>query len=1147
VGWDTRQAESHWKTGTGARGTPIRPNPERGHDARNGDAQCPWGARPPRGSEAARPSPEEFMGSGVTGGDDPRVILGYHPVTAPSRTTSQRHPIPPEYPRGGTPEYPRGGATDTRGDDPVETGGNDPPLRFGQAYQQPSRGSPEFPRTDSCIRGVDPTRSWDENPKNTLIKLAEQPNTRGVKRGLDDACEEPPDPTIGERGGYRGVGGQLGSGGEPGQTHQIPGVESCLEGTAEIAAPSGTGKRGHTEGRFDWTKLIPGGGPDAALQKARGRNLKRLEEANENDGKILGKYLPSDVAAFFPFGVEGPDDRSCPPDEWVEDIMKVAMEDCRVPSKPAFEFGVSIDSIDHNTKLLEECMWDLDEALKRQKGSTVDHGSEFRSVDHLRRVVGGHPNFEFLEGMFQKGFEYHLTRELSEDERAEEFKAQFSRGNHRAATENGEAVRALLEGDVKHGFALPIRADMLHLLKGVHLQPGGMVNQMSLKADGSRKLKSRFTHDLTFSITSAEASVNQRVDMSRYPDMVYGWCLSRLLHYTAALRHRYPGGKIYIAKYDYSDAYKRISQSAKTAAATVVRFGDVAYVYLRMAFGGAPNPAGFSGFSETLTDLATELAMSSYSPEKGASPAVMPAYLEVRRSETDEAPMVSAILPALVVPVTLDSARDCFIDDVIDVYLDTPVNRVREGHLVQMAVHLMSRPHAGDAVEPVPRRPLLGPEKLEAEGRGSERQIVLGWEIRTREFVVALPEDKYIAWKGDLVDMINRGSGTVQEVESLVGRLNHASLTIPLSRHFLNDIRRKIPRVGSRVSRKQHLRFSKEELKDLRLWLEFLAEARRGISINVIVLRTPTQIAWSDSCPFGLGGYTLKGWAWRIRVPAQAPFYGDDAVNNVLEFLGMAVSALLLLEEARLDEEQFPCLLVLGDNTSAISWIFKSGKIAKTSRYFGVVKMIARHLASSVLRAGAKLCAQHLAGVTNKISDLLSFEGGCRGKVEPLTRDCPPNDILTDRLHRFHSQIIPSGFRIRPLPEGVELFALSAMQTIANSWTQRGKRHSSEATDNFGDGTDSSKIGVWRETPSSIRYPTNAKDCSWLEGSLYDIAPSTSMSRVELLQNVRDPWYRRLFGMPSAMWQRRSGNVVGPAPSTSRTESLLQDRCCTPK
>jgi hypothetical protein len=112
--------------------------------------------------------------------------------------------------------------------------------------------------------------------------------------------------------------------------------------------------------------------------------------------------------------------------------------------------------------------------------------------------------------------------------------------------------------------------------------------------------------------------------------------------------------------------------------------------------------------------------MSSYSPERGASPAVQPEYLEVQNSDVEGSPTMTAILPALEVLVTLDSARDCFIDDIIDVYLDTRANRVREGHLVQMAVHLMSRPHAGDAAEPVPRRPLFGPAKLEAKGRGSE-------------------------------------------------------------------------------------------------------------------------------------------------------------------------------------------------------------------------------------------------------------------------------------------------------------------------------------------------------------------------------------------------------------------------------------------
>jgi hypothetical protein len=134
--------------------------------------------------------------------------------------------------------------------------------------------------------------------------------------------------------------------------------------------------------------------------------------------------------------------------------------------------------------------------------------------------------------------------------------------------------------------------------------------------------------------------------------------------------------------------------------------------------------------------------MSEYSPELGSSPTVLGSHLEVRETEDQQTEVGAAILPALEVSTESDSFRDCFIDDIIDCHLDTPRNRERAAHIVQLAVHVMSRPHAGDELEPVPRRPLLGPDKLEAEGRSAERQIVLGWEIRTREFKVALPYDK---------------------------------------------------------------------------------------------------------------------------------------------------------------------------------------------------------------------------------------------------------------------------------------------------------------------------------------------------------------------------------------------------------------------
>ena len=56
---------------------------------------------------------------------------------------------------------------------------------------------------------------------------------------------------------------------------------------------------------------------DAALDRSRLRNVRRLRTANDQDNNILSKYLPSEARAFFPFGVEGPDDFRAPSSSWV--------------------------------------------------------------------------------------------------------------------------------------------------------------------------------------------------------------------------------------------------------------------------------------------------------------------------------------------------------------------------------------------------------------------------------------------------------------------------------------------------------------------------------------------------------------------------------------------------------------------------------------------------------------------------------------------------------------------------------------------------------------------------------------------------------------------------------------------------------------
>jgi len=97
--------------------------------------------------------------------------------------------------------------------------------------------------------------------------------------------------------------------------------------------------------------------------------------------------------------------------------------------------------------------------------------------------------------------------------------------------------------------------------------------------------------------TVEDESVNKRSNMSKYPEMIYEWALLRIITFIVALRLAFPNKRILIAKYDLSDAYQRIANSAKAAAQTILVVGQIAYVMLRLCFGGSTCPATWCSFS----------------------------------------------------------------------------------------------------------------------------------------------------------------------------------------------------------------------------------------------------------------------------------------------------------------------------------------------------------------------------------------------------------------------------------------------------------------------------------------------------------------------------------------------------------------------
>jgi hypothetical protein len=177
------------------------------------------------------------------------------------------------------------------------------------------------------------------------------------------------------------------------------------------------------------------------------------------------------------------------------------------------------------------------------------------------------------------------------------------------AEDEPNAVTRLLAKDVTHGFSMPFSLDIVTLIPGALAQPLRMAKQVTLNDAGERIPKYRLTQDLSFSFSQEDCLVNDRIDMDQYNEMIYGWCLSRIIHFVIALRARFPNEHILMSKFDYSDTYRRITHLASAAAQSISVSNKNAYVALRLTFGGSPNPPTWCLFSEMVRDLANEIYM----------------------------------------------------------------------------------------------------------------------------------------------------------------------------------------------------------------------------------------------------------------------------------------------------------------------------------------------------------------------------------------------------------------------------------------------------------------------------------------------------------------------------------------------------------
>ena len=526
----------------------------------------------------------------------------------------------------------------------------------------------------------------------------------------------------------------------------------------------------------------------------------------------------------------------------------------------------------------------------------------------------------------------------------------------------------------------------------------------------------------------------------------YGHWLIRILHAIHIIRYTYPNLRILICKLDLDAAYMRLHVLASMAVLTITIIINIAYILLCLPFGVANGPNNFCLVSEPIIDITNDILRDdTWSPETIQSPLQQHFKPPAQRYDSTTA---FGKARKLFVPVPFYWAvADGYIDDIITIIADHADWITKGQHAAPLAVHTVFCPT--DESDPLPRANATSIPKLDGEGIPDEVECVLGWDINTRLFRIYLPCLKARDWIYNIKQILKYNKVNSKTLETSIGRLNHAAHIISQGQCFLNHLRQLLSRCKQFGSQT----LNKSERQDLHLWITLLQHvSATGIDINNITFTEPTVATTSEVRKQGMGGFDSNGLAWRYDLPDE--LIGVFSIN-LLEFIAAAITIYLTIKAADGPQK----LLSFTDSSSALVCLYK----ASFNTSHPVHDAVARWLTKFMIENDAALYSQHIRGIHNIITDILS-------------RDCHIPE--TQLIHMFHL-LFPiqtlTNFHLVPLPTEIIswMLSLNASSTKIHALPPRPSRSKLGV---LTDGNDSWQ--TWESKMSSLKNTVESKDNS---------------------------------------------------------------------
>ena len=642
---------------------------------------------------------------------------------------------------------------------------------------------------------------------------------------------------------------------------------------------------------------------------------------------------------------------------------------------------------------------------------------EHRDITSIVQVLTSHNIDPWLITQYIRattvGCPNHFSVETSRDNAL----LHWRQGNHPSVKKELVNVLNTMAKEHRNRFNMPLPNYIARYVPHLFLTP-----QHALTSPGKAM---RLIFDAAKRFTAESTPINMMTSTRLGTEMLclYGDTFVQLLERIYDLRITYPLLDIILHANDVKSCFKQLKLHPDIMPAFSIIIADFLFLQSALPFGTDFSPQNWEPVRRLIEILAEKLFSDKSLVAKHRK------YLDKLHWEPSlgkcTVPFVPAkacsqrvgVLDANGIPVP--TPQRLFVDDSVyaDIYNE---DKVRIEQTVAAGIETIFILLGASDLDK--RQDPISFDKMEAM-MVSHFNKILGKLLHTRRLDVGVP-DTYVRKTIHLLEPFHhkRKSFTVKEMETLTGMLIFIASTAPWVKFLLSHVYTSItaaigentaylnrtnkqframlkeardttvsPRVStfaqSNTARAIHSCPRKHWInrtlrEELHIILAALKSRRLGLRTPIahLVRRDPSAIAWSDSCLYAGGGFSITmGFWWYIEWPEEIRKHtliyvrnnkdGTLISINVLEYAAILVNYAAAYHFYHINpdpSDPFPMVLFYADNTASESWMEK----ACNSSLIG--RALSRLQCAMMMNNNVGIRTAHITTTKNVIADRIS-------------------------------------------------------------------------------------------------------------------------------------------------------------------------------